>query len=131
MPRYLTISRDLQIVRGEGCGFLPGPPVNDLESAEVQVSAWLQDNEAHPDADEAKRWLDVATQRVELRQRERQVVLEVAAFRNALVEGLRAQGDTWASWRIDTYHQEEIRKYEKTFVKKWGWTKAVRRERLL
>jgi hypothetical protein len=118
MPRYLTISEDLQIVRGEGCGFVPASPTNDLESAEAQVSAWLEQNDTHPDAAEAQRWLDAAAPKIERIRKERQLVREVAAFREGLVEKFKAQGDTWASWRVDRYHSGEIRKYEQELRQK-------------
>jgi len=66
MPKYLTIGENLQIVRGDGCGFLPGESPNDLESAQRRVSAWIEQNGAHSDVDEARRWLAAAEQNLKL-----------------------------------------------------------------
>ncbi|MGC9970934.1 MAG: hypothetical protein ABSE56_10120 [Bryobacteraceae bacterium] len=116
----MNISKDLQILRGEGCVFVPGPPANDLESATAQVSTWLEQNQTHPDVAEAQRWLDAAAPRIDRKRKERQVDLEVAAFRERLVESLRAQGDTWASWKVKHYHQKEVSEYEKKLRQKMG-----------
>lgn len=120
MPRYLNIRKDLQIVRDDGCGFLPGPPINDLESVEVQVSDWLEKNDSHPDAPEARRWLDAAGAKIERARKERQLAVEVAAFKNGLVERLKAEGDLWAKWHVDHYRQPEVEKYEKELRQKMG-----------
>ena len=45
----MTIGENLQIVRGEGCGFRPGESPNDLESAQHRVSAWIEQNGADSD----------------------------------------------------------------------------------
>jgi hypothetical protein len=120
MTRYLNIRKDLQIVRGEGCGFVAAPTA-DLESVEVQVVAWLEHNETHPDAAEAQRWLDVAAPKVDRARKERQVINDVAAFRSRLVETISAQeGTWWASWRVDNYHREEIKKYEEELRQRMG-----------
>jgi hypothetical protein len=120
MPKYLTISDELQIVRGEGCGFLPGPPENDIESVETELAAWVADHPSHPDVAEAQRWLDAAAPRIERMKKERQLLSEVTAFRNGLVAQLLAQGDTWASWRVDRYYQGAISKYEKEARQRMG-----------
>jgi hypothetical protein len=84
------------------------------------VSTWLEQNQTHPDVAEAQRWLDAAAPRIDRKRKERQVDLEVAAFRERLVESLRAQGDTWASWKVKHYHQKEVSEYEKKLRQKMG-----------
>jgi hypothetical protein len=124
MPRYLNISNDLRIViSGEGCGFLPGPPTNDVESVEIRVSEWLEKHESHEHAAEVRRWLEVADARIERARKERHVIAEVAAFKNRRVERLKTEkGDLWAKWHVEHYHvgQQEIENYEKDLRQKRG-----------
>jgi hypothetical protein len=120
VPRYLNISKELQIVRGAGCGFLPGPPINELESVEIQVSTWLENNEFHPDAGEARRWLAAAGAIIERARKDRQLKTEVAAFKNRLVESLKADGDLRAKWHVDHYRHPEVEKYETHLRQKMG-----------
>jgi hypothetical protein len=60
--------------------FVPGPPVNDLESAADLVSAWLGEHEAHPDVAEAQRWLAAAAPKLERLRKERELANNVADY---------------------------------------------------
>jgi len=57
MPKFLTITDDLQIVvDGDGCAFLSRTHCT-LEHAEQEVTAWLEDRPDHPRREQAKQWL--------------------------------------------------------------------------
>jgi hypothetical protein len=127
MPKYLTISDDLQIVRGEGCGFLPGPPQNTLVSVERIVTDWVAENPNHPDIAEAQRWLDGVASRLEHAElvkdrikKEAQLEREVRAFMNQIADQYWAKGDTWASWKVTRYHMEEIGRFRKEARRRLG-----------
>ena len=59
MPKYLTISDDLQLIAGQGCRFLSRSG-KELAAVESEVEDWVQDNSAHPRLEEAELWLDSA-----------------------------------------------------------------------
>jgi hypothetical protein len=84
------------------------------------VSSWLETNVSHPDAGEARRWLDAAGAVIERRRKESQLTADVAAFKNTLMESLKAEGDSWAKWHVDTYRQSEVEKFEKELRQKGG-----------
>ncbi len=63
MPRYLTISDDLQIIPSEGHKFL-SKSKRDLEAVEPEVAAWIDANPLHTRHDEAKRCLTEAAEKI-------------------------------------------------------------------
>jgi len=64
MPKYLTISNDLQIIPGEGCRFLSGSG-KDLASVESDVEQWIENNATHPRLADAEIWLNSASDEIQ------------------------------------------------------------------
>ena len=105
MPKYLTISDDLQIVTGEGCRFLSRSG-KELAVVESEVDDWVQNNETHPRRAEAELWLSSAFDELQLRlSGEDRKNLEAAAIylmENSIREYVRAIGRSkgWSRERI-------------------------------
>jgi hypothetical protein len=59
MPKYLTISGDLQLVTGEGCRFL-SKSGKELATVESEVETWLDDHPVDSRRIEAEVWLEAA-----------------------------------------------------------------------
>lgn len=82
MPRYLTISDDLQIIPSEGYRFLSKSGM-DLEAVEPEVEAWTDANPLHARCDEARRWLTEAAEKIceiQVRRRMETKLMEAAAM---------------------------------------------------
>lgn len=65
MPRYLTISDDLQLILGDGDGgrFLSASG-RQLEAVESEVVEWVEAHAEHPRRQEAEQWLLHAADRI-------------------------------------------------------------------
>ena len=119
MRRYLTIREGLQIIIGtESCGFLPGPPENDIESVESEVARWVGNNGDHPDVVEANRWLERVAAPIERKRKERQFLGRLAEHQMNLETWYREEGDMWASWRAK--HGPEAKQFEKELRREMG-----------
>jgi len=81
MPRYLTISIDLQLIVGGGCKFISRS--KNLMEAESEVEVWLEDNPSHARRAEAEAWLDASAAEIQDRlSTEERNKLEIAALEN-------------------------------------------------
>jgi hypothetical protein len=63
MPRYLTISDDLQIIPSEGWRFI-SKSHRSLESVESDVRSWVSDHPVHPRIREVEQWLTAAEDKI-------------------------------------------------------------------
>jgi len=95
MPKYLTISDDLQLIPGEGCHFLSSSG-KTLDEVEYHVLGWLEDNPTHPNQPMVNAWLDCAGEH--RGEQSRTIVLEAAlkelekSTRKCLIIKYRRQG---------------------------------------
>jgi hypothetical protein len=95
MPKYLTISDDLQLVPGEERHFL-SKSGKTLDEVEYQVLGWLEDNPNHPNQPMVNAWLDCAGER--RGEENRTIVLDAAlkefekSTRKCLIMKYRRQG---------------------------------------
>jgi len=95
MPKYLTISDDLQLIPGEGCRFLSKSD-RTLDEVESILLNWLDENPAHHIRPLVNEWLDFADQ---CRDEKRQAYAVEAALkeleksvRKCLIFKYRANG---------------------------------------
>jgi hypothetical protein len=61
MPKYLTISDDLQLIPGEGCRFL-SKSGKTLDEVLYVLLGWLDDNPTHPFEPLVNAWLECVDQ---------------------------------------------------------------------
>ena len=108
MPKYLTIGENLQIVRGEGCGFLPGESPNDLESAQRRVSAWIEQNGAHSDVNEATEMAGGGRAKLEIVRKEDELRHRLDQYRQRI--------ERTTPWPFKRY----IKEYEKKLRDEMG-----------
>lgn len=93
MPKYLTISSELQLVPSGGYHSASG---KNLEAVFIEVSHWLQKNPEHPLASPVNDWIAAAAADVERHRHERvkQEAVENLEknLRRTLMAGYRKKG---------------------------------------
>jgi hypothetical protein len=110
MPKYLTISSDLQLIPGEGSRFVSRSG-KALVVVEAEVRRWLGKNEAHPMGSLVEAWLDGVDLNQHRRKRKQEETYQTIlkelekSVRRFLTSAYRRKG-----WSLDKARQEAAKR---------------------
>lgn len=114
MPKYLTISDDLQIITGEGCRFL-SKSAKDLSTVESEVEDWVEINATHPRRKEAELWLNSAfdemQDRISIEARKEAEKASINSMEKSIRQFVRVLGRS-KGWSIEKIRREATRRAE-------------------